>query len=828
MLSRAWRSGESRLLAFAIVLAVMVLSSIAIFTARLENTLLRQSNSMIGADLVVEAPTPPEALWLEQTTKAGIDYSLTVLFSSMAYAGEAMQLVSVKAVDSAYPLRGQFETSLVPFTVNPEEITATTQTPDKGDVWVDSRILPLLNIELGDRLGIGEREFTVTKVLIREPDSTSFFSLMGGPRVLMNMADLAATEVVQPGSRVTYQALLASESESRLASHRQWIEDNKTPHQRIKDLASAENRVSRTLDTGRQFLLIAAVMTVLLAGVAIAIAARRFAEQNVQAVALLKSLGTPSGRIRRLYTGQFLLLGLLASLVGLFLGELLQSGVAYVIKTQFHVVLLGSGVWPYVLSVGGGILCLIAFALPALWYLPQIPPLRILRKDVPVGQSHIWSQISVAAGAIVLLMTAFSQDIRLALVMTSGVALVAILTFGLAWGGLRLIRTFAINRGGIWRIAFANLHRRQGQSAVMVLVFAIAMMLLLTLTLLRTSLISEWQMQVPPDAPNHFLVNIPQDDVSQVEALLRAQSLAVETIYPMVRGRLIKINKTDPTEEQRKSSNSLHRELNLTWSETLADDNKIVEGQWWQKAKATQKTDLPGVSVEQEDAERIGIKLGDTLTFSIGGIEIESEVVNIRSLDWRSMRPNFFYILEPGSLAQTAPTFITSFHLPADQKAFINRLLREHPSIMVVELDRVITQVQTIINQVSRGVFLVFILTLCGGCLVLFAAVLSSLESRKQEVGLLRAMGASKQIVVRSLCLEFMVLGAIAGALAIIGCETLVFAVQFFILKNPIQAHLLYWVLAPAGGALFITALGYFSCRHLVITPPALVLRETT
>lgn len=826
MLSRAWKSGESRLLVFALILAVLVLATISIFTSRLENTLLRQSNAMLGADFVVESPSDTVFTHSQEAVAHQVRHAQAVLFSSMAYAQDAMQLVSIKAVGNGYPLRGEFEVSQMPFALERSLIRTTNDIPPAGEVWVDSRLLPLLNIKLGQKLGVGEIELTVSQVLIREPDSTSFFSLMGGPRVLMNLEDLAATQIVQPGSRVTYQLSLASDDKTTLTLLRDKITAQKTVHERIKDLQTAENRVSRSLDTGRQFLIIAAVMTVLLAGVAIAIAARRFAENNVQTVALLKSLGASSSRIRRLYFVQFLALGFFASTIGLLLGQLLQSSIAWAIGKYFAIALIEADLWPYLYSLLGGILCLIAFAMPALWYLPGIPPLRILRRDIPVGSTRVASQIIIASVAVVVLIALFSQDLSLALIMTAGVGLIVAATLLLSWGGLNLVRKSAISLGGIWRIAFANLHRRQGQSAIMILVFAVALMLLLTLTLLRTSLIEEWKMQVPDNAPNHFLVNIPKDEVPSIQAKLSENQLAHETIYPMVRGRLIKINRELPTDEQRRASNSLHRELNLTWSDLLADDNKIESGHWFTDPRLTRATNLPGVSVEQEDATRIGIRLGDVLTFSVGGLEVETEVVSIRSLDWRSMRPNFFYILEPGALAAASPTFITSFHLPAAKKIFINELLNEHPTLMVIELDRVIKQIQTIISQVSYGVLLVFVLTLCGGIMVLFAAVLSSLDSRKREIGLLRAMGASRNLVVKSLGVEFAVLGAIAGALAIIGCEVLVFLVQYFVLENPVQPHYWYWLIGPVMGASLIAALGYISLKPLVNTAPAQVLRD--
>jgi putative ABC transport system permease protein len=293
----------------------------------------------------------------------------------------------------------------------------------------------------------------------------------------------------------------------------------------------------------------------------------------------------------------------------------------------------------------------------------------------------------------------------------------------------------------------------------------------------------------------------------------------------MVRGRLTHINGVETTEEQRSTSNTLRRELNLTWSAELAADNKILEGNWWDTWQP-QDSYLPGVSVEIETVKELGLKLGDHLRFSLGGLEIEAQLSSFRSLDWRSMRPNFYFIFQPGALDNYSPTFITSIYLPPEKKSFINQLLRDHPTILVIELDRVISQIRTIINQVSDGVLLVLWLTLAGGCLVLLAAVISSIDSRKQEAGLLRALGSSRQLVLGSICAEFAILGGIAGVIAIVGSEILLFSLQLLVLETPIQPHYLYWILSPLVGSLFVTSLGYICCKPIITTPPAVVLRE--
>ncbi|QEY14640.1 ABC transporter permease [Cellvibrio sp. KY-GH-1] len=826
LLKRNWRSGELKLLGFSLILAVAVLSGIAIFTDRLETTLVSESNSVLGADYIVRGSQSHNGDWTKAAEVADIRQTQSVLFSSMVFAGDEMHLASVKAVDAGYPLRGKFEISRVPFAINASDIEIAKGIPGSGEAWVDSRLLPLLKIQLGDKVAVGEFELTVTNVLIREPDSASPFS-MTGARLIMNIVDLPKTQVVQPGSRVDYQWLLASDDVRALKQFIDQLKPQLTKHQRLIDINSAQERVGQTLKTSKQFLLLSAVIAVLLSGVAIAIAARQFSGRHTDQVALMKTLGASATRIRSLYFSQLFVLGAIASLLGLVLGNFLQQIIAVSLQEAYQIRLGAAGIYPYTLSFFSGLMCLVFFALPALWHLPAVPPLKILRRELAVNATHVWMQAVLALFAVLTLVILFSRDLELALSISGALLVVVVATMVVAYGLLALSKKWVVNLGGFWRLAFANLQRNRGQSLIQILVFAVAIMLLFTLTIVRTSLIEEWRVQVPDDAPNHFLVNIPPDELPQVQSLLQEAKVRPEPIYPMMRARLTHINGVETTEEQRSTSNALRRELNVTWAEKLAADNKILEGQWWDQWQR-KETELPGVSVEINAAKEIGLKLGDELQFSFGGLEMHAQVASFRSLDWRSMRPNFFFIFEPGSLDTYSPTYITSIYLPADKKSFINTLLHDHPTILLMELDRIIEQIRSIVNQVSDGVLLVLWLTLIGGCLVLFAAVMGSIAVRKQQAGLLRALGSPRQLIIGSICTEFAILGFLAGLIAILGTEILLISLQTFVLKTPIQPHYLFWLVSPLSGALLVTGLGYLGCRRVVTTPPAIVLREAT
>lgn len=825
LLWRNWRSGEVRLLAAALVIAVAVVSSIAIFTDRLDRTLIRESNTLLGADSLVRSSHSIDAAWNELALHQGVAHSDAVVFSSMVYAGEHMHLASVKAVEAVYPLRGVLEISDKPFAVKTQDIRIAEQAPLPGEVWVDSRLFPLLNIEPGDTIAIGERDLRVTRVLIREPDSGNPFSFMGA-RVLMNLNDLASTGVVQPGSRVEYQWLVAGDSGAVTALLHS-IKPLLSEHQRLVDAGTANRGLGRTLNTGKQFLMLSAVIGVLLAGVAIALAAQQFSRRHTDQVALLKSLGMSARRVRIVYGQQLLLLAALAAVPGLLIGELVQQSVATGLRQAYNMALVNAGFYPYWISFVSGLISLVCFALPALWFLPTIPPIRILRRDLALQSTSTGWRVGMAALAVLMLIVLFSRDYWLAASVSVGLATIVVIAVLISLAMLALGRQVTARRGSIWRIAIGTMQRHKEQTLIQLVVFATALMLLLVLVIVRTSMLHEWQAQLPENTPNHFLVNVAPYDVEPIQQAIDLRQYAREPLYPMIRGRLIAVNGEAVTDEQRRSRDVFSREANLTWTDTLGDDNRVVAGQWWPHWQPRHQG-MPGVSVEVEMAQGAGLQLGDQLTFSLGGLTLEAEIASFRSLDWRSMKPNFFFIFEPGVLESYSPTFITSLFLPVEDKAFINELLREYPTVLVIELDRIMAQIRTVVQHVSDGVQLVLWLILIASALVLMAAVNSSLDSRKQEAGLLRALGSPGRVMVASIWAEFSLIGFLAGFIAILGAELLLLSLQHYVLAIPVSPHYLYWLLSPMAGAALVGSLGAWSCRRVVKTPPAIVLREAS
>ncbi len=822
LLFRNWRSGELKLLAVSLMLAVAVLSGISLFSARLESTLLLQSNSILGADAVVSGSVPMSQEWIDRATEDKLQQSFATTFMSVVYAKDEMQLASIKAVDSYYPLRGQLEISQVVYAENAADIKTASAAPAAGEVWVDSRLFSALKIALGDRVSVGDVDLTLTNILIDEPDGVNPFSTFGA-RLIMNIVDLPKTNIPQEN----YQWLLAANNGKNLTGFLERIKPDLNQHHSIATIESSQEQLTANLKTAKNFLVIASVMAVLLAGVAIAIAARQFSVRHTNQVALMKSLGAGAVRIRLLYFGQLLMLGVAATLVGLVIGYGIQEIVAVNIKQLYQITLVSSGVYPYVLSFIGGLVCVLCFALPALWFLPGIPPLKILRRELAVNLPQVWLQIGLALFAMVALVGLFSRNIKITLSSTLGLLVVLVVACVVSWLLLKISKLFISNLGGVWRLAFAGMQKRKGQSVVQVAIFSVALMLLLTLTIIRTSFIAEWQRQIPADSPNHFIGNMNAADVADFKQFLLDRRIDVSPIYPVVRVRIAKINTVEPGEELRNRHPAFKQELYVTDFDSLASDHDIVEGQWWDLWQKT-APDTLGVSVDVEFAKRIDLRIGDKMTFSIGGLFMDAEVTSFRRIDWKSLNQNFLFLFEPAALDRFSPIYGTSAFIPPDDTQYLNDFAREHPNLLLLNFGRMIENIQKIISQVSDGIGLVLWLTLGAGCLVLFAAVMGSIESRKQEAGLLRALGSSRRLMLGSVLVEFAILGFLSGLIAIVGAESFLFALQHLVFKNEIQPHYTYWLASPLIGMVFIATLGVVCCRSVVVTPPAVVLREAS
>ena len=832
MLIRTWRGGELGLILWSLILAVAVVTSVSLLAERIEKALTQESSSFLAADLVVRSSKEAPSEWLEKAARLNVSTAKIMGFASIVFFGDELHLASIKAVQDNYPLRGEIKRSTTPFTRDPNLIESVSYGPSKGEAWVDARLLPLLSIQLGDVIELGDITLKISQILVEEPDGSSYSFF--GARVLMNYADIPASGVIQPGSRVTYRYLMAANDPRDFTDYRAWLEPQLDVHDRLITPDEAQASIADTMDKGRRFLLLAGSIGVVLASIALALASHHFASGQTKTVALLKSWGIPASRVRRLYFQQSLWMGLFGSLVGLVIGFLFHHLLLAIVREWLPIELPSAGLRPWITGLATGLLCLVGFTLPALWHLPSQSPLAVLRQDIIVKPLSSAVRVILGVTAIAGLLFWYSNNVYLTLAILVGFGATALASVVAGFALLRLAMNYGQRMGSIWRLALANLWRRRSQSLIQMVGFSGAIALLMIMVVVRTSLIDQWQFQLAEDAPNHFLVNVAPYELEGVRQLVDDNQLETEGWYAMVRGRMTEINDQLITEDQKDSHESFRRELNLSWTTELPEGNKIAKGQWWDADMLSDfntKTNAQGqriapVSLEDELAGELGLELGDRITFSVGGLVFEAEIIGTRTLNWDNMTPNFYFLFPEGMLEEYPRTSMTSLYIPPGKKLLVNDILRGFPTVQVIELDKIIDRIRTIVSQVTRGLEVMTLLILGCGILVMFSAVSLSMSERLQESAILRTLGSSRRLILGIQAIEFTTLGVMAGLLASAGAELSVAMLQRFMFDLPFSMHLWLWYTGPILGGLMVGLLGVGYSRRVVVQPPLEVLRN--
>jgi len=831
MLFRSWRGGELSLILWALVLAVAVVTSVSLLAERIERALTQESSSFLAADLVVRSSKEADPEWLDEANKRDIHTARLMSFASIVFYGDDLHLASIKAVEPSYPLRGSIKRSLIPFSRDPNVIESVNFGPAEGEVWVDARLLPLLNINLGDSIDLGDQSLKISHILVEEPDGSSYSFI--GARVLMNYADVAAAGVVQPGSRITYRYLMAANNAGDMVDYRAWLEPQLDVHDRLITPDQAQESIADTMNEGRRFLLLAGSIGVVLAGIALALASHHFASGQTKQVALLKSWGISATSVRRLYLQQSLWLGFLGSAAGLMVGFLFHHLLLLIVQEWLPISLPLAGLRPWVTGMATGLICLAGFTLPALWHLPSQSPLAVLRQDVVSPPISSAARVVLGVLAVAGLLLWYSNNVTVSVAILAGFGLTALASVAAGLVLLNLGMQYGRRLGSVWRLALANLWRRRNQSLIQMVGFSGAIALLMIMVVVRTSLIDQWRFQLAEDAPNHFLVNVAPYELDGVRDMVIDNNLETAGWYAMVRGRMVEINGQPITETQKDSHESFRRELNLSWTTDLPEGNKVEQGVWWDQLDLTKfesvaKTgnSLAPVSLEEQLAGELGLSLGDRMTFSVGGLTFEAEMVGTRSLNWDNMTPNFYFLFPEGLLEEYPRTSMTSLYIPPEKKLLVNDILRSYPTVQVIELDKIIDRIRTIVSQVTRGLEVMTLLILACGVLVMFAAVSLSMSERLQESAILRTLGSSKRLILGIQAIEFGGLGLMAGLLASAGAELSVAVLQRFIFDLPVTLHLWLWLVGPVGGLILVGFLGVVYSRRAVVQPPLEVLRS--
>ena len=826
LVARDWRAGELRLLLAALLVAVGTVSAITLFVERLHQALLAESTSFLAADRVLSGSQPIPDSFRAGAVSQGLAISDTLLFPSMVYAETSAgrnQLVSVKAVSETYPLRGTLRISDQPFTTD----RPTESLPERGEVWLDSRLFPSLGVVLGDFVQVGYEKLKISRVLTSEPDrGGSLFDL--GPRVLMRLADVPATRVIQPGSRIGYRLLLAGDDRV-LNEFRERFRDQFTAsgNYRWQSIRESSPSIGSALDRAESFLLLGGLLAVILAGIAVALSANRYAKRHYDHVSVLKTLGATPNEIQWGYFGVLTVLGVGGVVLGLLLGAGIHLGIVQLLATYLPTNLPLPGTRPLWLGAATGFICLIAFALPPLLALKNISPMRAVRRELNVTTTSGLITYGLGTCGALILLVWYSNSLWLTFWALAGGCLVCLVFGVIATLLLRGGRLAGMQAGSLWRLALAGLQRRRRENVAQIMIFGLAIMLLLILVLIRTSLIDEWRQQIPENAPNHFVMNVTSNEVGAMQSLLEEHTDYDGKLFPMMRGRIEAVNEVPVRDYQRRSRSAdrggprLSSERNLTWTNEPPPNNKMIAGSWWPS-----DTQESLVSIEQGYAFGWGLQVGDQLTFDLGGLKVVAKVANVRTVEWDSLRPNFFIIFSEAALADVPATFMTSFYLSPDRKRFLNDILTKYPTITVIEVDELINQVKQIVSRVTQAVELVLFLVLGAGALVLIASIQASRDQRMKEHALIRTLGGSRRLIAGSLASEFAILGLFAGVVAVVGAEITVYALESQVFEMPYQSRPWFWLVGPLIGALIVVTVGYLGTRSLISTPPATILRD--
>jgi len=817
---REWRSGELGLLFAALVLGVTIVTGIDLFADRLQRALAGEASVYLGADRVVQLSDPLPASALANARANMLQVAETIMFPTMAYAsqGDRSSLVSLKAVSTNYPLRGALEVR------DAQGNTATLQHgPATGTTWVDANILNQLDVAIGSSLDIGNRQLVISGVLTREGDAGSSFYGMG-MRVMINAADLPATGLLIPGSRAEYRYLFAGDTQ-QLDAYFAQLKPQLPQNARVVTLQDNQPGIASALDKATLFLRLAGSLGVLLAALATAFSAQRYCHRHTDAVAVLKTLGATRQQILSLQRWQLGALWLLATAVGFIPAWLLQQAFFGAMGDWIPVDLPPSGWQPFAMGAITSLICLLTFTYPSFLRLVDTPPWRALRSDVD-SNTHfrtLWPAIP----GIALLLVLYSRSLSLAALLAGGTLILMVLVGLISWLLLRGSRHFSHYAGSIWRLGIANILRQRWLSLLQISVFGIGFMLLSVMVLIRSSLLNEWRMQVPADAPNVFLINIAPDEVEPLRTALAHIPLSPAELFPMVRGRLTAINGQRATDLFDESVNAVYRDLNLSWSDTLPANNAIVSGSW---PSAVNHEHAAPVSVEQGLAKKLHLQLGDTLSFTISSKTVPAFVSSIRSVDWDRMTPNFYFLFPPHILddaTQYSATWMTSLYRSETQEAALSHVLRQYPAVAAYPVDDLLARVQTIVQRVSLAVEIILLLVLSAGFLVLLACLRAGIDQKLHESALLRTLGAKQKLILGSLMVEFAVVGGIAGLLAAAGAELTAWALQTYLFKMDFVVHPWLWLITPTTSILLIGCIGSLFCYRVVNTPPIRVLRES-
>ena len=866
---REFGRGELTIIALSIILAVSSVMALSSITNRIEQSITLKSAEFLAADRDLVSSRAIDRAYLEKARELGLNTDEHIYFSSMAFANDKLNLAVIKAVTNSYPLRGTLKVSEVDDPLAITEING----PQPGTVVMNQRLYFML--DKPTEVEIGDATLKVSGLIDSEPDAP-FQVFSAGTRIIMHIDDVPATNIIQPGSRITY-AFLFSGEEQALQEYEQWVKPKLSEHERFRGVKEGASNIQRSLDRAESFLMIAGVLGVILAATAVAVSARLYSQRHLDSIAIMKTLGASVSQVQMVYLCQLLIIALVSVVGGLLLGGTMQWVAISALEEYLPNDVPAMGLEPFIVATVTGFVCALMFSIPSLLKLFRVPPLRVLRRTLGDGvTTSLMAQVIMAITTIALVWF-YSQNWKLTAIVTGTGVVLSLLIIVASTVIISGTRTLASrSTGGALKLALASLKRRSKENTSQMIGFTLAIMLMLILYTLKNSLIQEWQAQLPEGAPNQFVVNISEQELPVVKEMFAEKGIETEQFYPIIRGRLTHINDLELKKPRRgegegdeyveddgakqKGKPALHeiepgqdsesnettangqnaadsknkaeskpeergpvgigRELNLTFTENFPDNNEIIAGEWMPQGQAKQ------VSVEEKVAERLQLELGDTLQFVIGAQTVSATVTSIRTVDWNSLQPNFYMIFSNDVIADFPATYISSFYLPKEDKLWLNELIQRIPTLSLIDIDAILNQVKSTINQVSIAIQFVLLIVVIAATLVLLAQVQSSLDERRKETVIFRTIGAKGSVIRNAITLEFLSLGAVAGLIAALVAESSLIAIQHFMFDMVWTPHWDIWLIGPLSGALFVSIVGSISTRSLLRITPTELIRQ--
>jgi putative ABC transport system permease protein len=850
LLHHELRRGELTIIFLAIVLAVATVFSLTGFSGQIKHAIVANSTNTIGADRVLRLSTEVDKSFIDKSQAMSLSHARKIETESMAFAGDNMLLSEIDAVSETYPLRGELRIK----TALTQENSVVVNAPKVGTVWVEPSVLSRLDVNIGDIIEIGVAPLTIAGIVTDIPDR-SYRAFIAGPTVILNIADMPKTELIQPGSRMTYKYLFAGETDD-IEAYEDWIKPQINEAQRWYDAKAAQNRLSRILDTAEKFLSLASMLGIVLAAVAVAVASRRYGQRHQSTVSIFKAMGASISHVKKLYCLHWTLLSCLSIATGLVVGYGLMLLGVNAIASYLSLADTPLTFVPFLTAIFTGLLCAVAFAIHPISVLVNSSPLSVIRGFSQQKVARFgWHQLPPLLALFILLFL-FSQDAVMSAALLFGGIVVSFILLLFGRGLMSAGRSVGTKAGKSWHLALANLKRRASENSVQLVSFTIAIKLLLLITVMKSSILAEWEQQFPEDTPNHYLINISENEIQPLQKFVDENNIANQGFYKVYRGRLAAINgertvreeddseqeqsaesastessneesskesaKESKAEEKSQGRRGAGRELGLTWRDELSTDNKIIAGQWWQLDDSK-----PQVSIESSMAERLEIALGDSLTFTLGSDEFTVPVTSIREVNWQSRQLNFIMVFNRSVLEQYPTTAISAWSVSDQDRDMVYRFMANYPTVTLMDFAAIMAQLNNIIEQVSVAIQLILILVVLAGSLVLIAQVQASMEERERELAILRTLGARGKLLRNSVLYEFVALGAIAGLMASIGMEIAVYILQSQVFDMAGSFHFQYWLVGIGAGALFVGLIGMLSCWRLLNLSSVTLIRRT-